>query len=177
MVERLVIAGSGGQGIVLIGRVFATVAVETVPFITFFPAYGAEVRGGVSSCQVILSSREIASPVSEVFDSMILMNPESVERFSSQRGPDCLTVVNASLCSPPPGPNVARVSATDMANELGDVRAANFIMLGAYLALRPLVPLAAAEDGVRQGFAGKPVALVRLNLDALRAGFSRVAKT
>ena len=63
MLERLLIAGSGGQGIVLIGRMLASVAVKNIPHVTFFPAYGAEVRGGTSNCQVVLSTKEIASPV------------------------------------------------------------------------------------------------------------------
>ena len=62
MLERILIAGSGGQGILLIGKMLAQLAVEKVPYLTFFQSYGAEVRGGTSNCQIIFSSHEIASP-------------------------------------------------------------------------------------------------------------------
>ena len=85
MLERVLIAGSGGQGVVLIGRIVATVALPRVPHITFFPSYGAEVRGGTSHCQVVLSSDEISSPLSERFDSLILMNQASCDHICTSR--------------------------------------------------------------------------------------------
>ena len=77
MLERLLIAGSGGQGVLTIGKILARVAVDQVPHLTFFPDYGAEVRGGTSHCEVILSSDEIASPLAETVDSCIIMNEPS----------------------------------------------------------------------------------------------------
>ncbi|MCG2661765.1 MAG: 2-oxoacid:acceptor oxidoreductase family protein, partial [Kiritimatiellae bacterium] len=70
MHERILIAGSGGQGVVSLGKLLARLAAETIQHVTFFPAYGAEVRGGTSNCQVILSANEIAAPIAEMFDSM-----------------------------------------------------------------------------------------------------------
>ena len=140
MHERVIIAGAGGQGIILTGKLLASAALQHVAHITFFPSYGAEVRGGVSKCQVVLSSEEIASPVSARFDSAIIMNQASLDRYLPNVEPGGVVIVNASLCRPPPGTAAVAVPATEQAIELGDVRVANFIMLGACLRMKPLVP-------------------------------------
>lgn len=170
MLERLLIAGSGGQGIILAGRILASVAVKATPHVTFFPSYGAEVRGGMSACHVILSSREIASPVSEQNDTLIIMNQESLNRFRPQMSPRCLAVVNASLCNVKPARNVLRIRATDIANSLGDTRSANFIMLGAYLSVKRVIPPAHIEKGIRELLAGKNRDMIELNIKAFRSG-------
>ena len=171
MTERILMAGSGGQGVILIGKLLATVAVDSVPHVTFFPAYGAEVRGGTSNCQLVFSEKEIASPVSEAFDSMIILNRESAKRYAEQMQACRLCVVNVSLCDPESlERNAVGVPATETANTLGDGRVANFIMLGAYLAHRPVVPVAAVREAIRTFFMPKGRKLVDLNLEALRLG-------
>ncbi|MFA7160272.1 MAG: 2-oxoacid:acceptor oxidoreductase family protein, partial [Kiritimatiellia bacterium] len=80
MLERILIGGTGGQGIVTVGKLLARAAIDAYPFVTFFPSYGAEVRGGTSSCQVILSTAEISSPLSERFDTVLAMNQQSARR-------------------------------------------------------------------------------------------------
>lgn len=170
MLERLVIAGSGGQGVILAGRLLAAAALETVPQITFFPSYGAEVRGGASSCQVTLSSDEISSPLSSDIDSILLMSQESLRLFSPQLTPQTLIMVNQSLCKAPPGMRSHLVPASEMANQIGDMRVANFIMLGAYLKQKPVVLPAAIEAGIRDYLSGKEPRVTELNLKAFRSG-------
>ena len=94
MLERIFIAGSGGQGVLTTGKLLASVAVDHVDHLTFFPSYGAEVRGGTSNCQVVFSSNEIASPVSEEFDTLIIMNQESANVFLDRQTPDALVLLN-----------------------------------------------------------------------------------
>jgi len=171
MHERLLIAGSGGQGVIVLGKLLAAAAVNHVPHVTFFPSYGVEVRGGTSNCQVVLSSREIASPVSEQFDSVIILNRASAEKFLPQLDPDGLAVVNLQG-DDPDSPGALTIRATEMANELGNVRAANFILLGVYLARKPLVPLDDVEAGMRNIFAHKNPKVLALNIQALHTGLS-----
>jgi 2-oxoglutarate ferredoxin oxidoreductase subunit gamma len=171
MLERILIGGSGGQGIISMGRLLAAVAMEHVPHVTFFPSYGIEVRGGTSNCQIVLSSGEIASPVPDEVDTLIAMNQQSLDRFAGQRVAGGLLLVNASLCPEATAAGGAvLVKATDMANDLGDVRVANSIMLGVYQARRPILPLAAMEQEIRNMLAEKGDALIDLNLRAFRAG-------
>lgn len=172
MLERLLIAGSGGQGIVLVGKTLASVAVKDIPHVTFFPAYGAEVRGGTSSCQIILSSEEITSPVSEQFDSMIMMNQPSFDRFLPEMTKNCLIIINSSMCNVPASPPTLAVNATELADRLGDTRVANFVMLGAYLGAKRIASPAETEECIQRILAGKSRTLIDLNIKALHAGFT-----
>lgn len=173
--ERIVIAGSGGQGIVLIGRLLADMALPYAAHITFFPAYGAEVRGGLSNCQLVFSDTEIASPVGRVFDSMILMNAAGAERYRAALRPDGLAVYDADLCASLSAGDGIGIGATRMADGMGDRRAANFILLGAWMAARRLFPIDRLEIEVAAAFAGKPDAVRALNVAAFHAGFQAVA--
>ncbi len=177
--ERILIAGSGGQGIVLIGRLLAGMALPYVPHITFFPAYGAEVRGGLSNCQLVFSDSEIASPVDKVFDSMILMNDAGAARYRRALRPDGLLVYESALCPSLRGCGRAGVAvdATRMAVALGDGRAANFIMLGAWMATRKLFPHSVLETEVVAVFAGKPPSVCDRNIAAFRKGFQAAGKS
>ena len=170
MLERLLIAGSGGQGIVLIGRLLASVAVKSSTHVTFFPAYGAEVRGGTSNCHVVLSSEEIASPVSEELDSIIVMNQASLEKFLPKMTRRNLVLINSSMCKVPARIQAVSIRATALANQLGHTRTANFIMLGAYLARKQLVSPADIEKGIASAFSGKDKSLTEINTKAFRIG-------
>lgn len=170
MHERLLIAGSGGQGTLLIGKVLATVALKSIPNVTFFPSYGIEVRGGTSSCQVVLSSDEIASPVCESFDSMILMNEASVTRFLPLAGSGCLTIIGAHADQNGQRPGAVCIPAIELADKLGSTRVANFILLGVYLARKPVVPAADVEEQLSRMMKEKNEKLLQINLQAFRMG-------
>ncbi len=170
MLERILIAGSGGQGIILLGKLLAHLAVDSVPHVTFFPSYGAEVRGGTSNCQVILSAHEIASPLAEELDSLLIMNQQSATRYLPSLTPAGIAVINASLCQPADDKRFKLVKATEIADHLGNVRAANFVMLGTWLKHKPLLPPAAVENHIRKTFTGAKSAVVEINLQAFQAG-------
>ena len=168
--ERILMAGAGGQGIVFLGRLLATAALRNTTHLTFFPSYGAEVRGGTSNCQVILSTDEISSPVAKEFDTMVLMNQESMHRFLTCLAPGGTAVINGSLCKTEPASNHILVRATEEADRLGDQRVANLVMLGALLAHRPLAAPVEVEEDLRALLAGRPTHIVELNLAAFRKG-------
>jgi len=170
MLERIFIAGSGGQGVLTTGKLLASVAVRHVEHLTFFPSYGAEVRGGTSNCQVVFSSREIASPVSERFDTLIVMNQESADAFLSRQAPGALVLLDSSLCSVDPQENIIMLEALRMADELGNARVANVILLGAYLSQRSWIPPQAMESGIVELLSHKGERVIDLNLRALRTG-------
>jgi 2-oxoglutarate ferredoxin oxidoreductase subunit gamma len=170
MHERVLIAGSGGQGIVFTGKLLATAALEQIPHITFFPSYGAEVRGGTSNCQVVLSSAAIASPVSETFDSMLIMNDASAAKFIPRATASCLVLVNGFLCRRPLPPPCVSLGVTEVAQALGSARAANLVMLGAYLARKPVVSKDNVARALQQLFADKGKSTIDVSLRAFQAG-------
>ncbi len=170
MRERILIAGSGGQGVILVGKILATVSLRTVPHITFFPSYGAEVRGGVSHCQIILSSDEIASPVSTRLDTIMSMNQAGSDEFRSRLEPDGLLIINRSLCQVPKNGDILAPPASEIANDLGEARAANFVMLGVYAARRAHVRPDDAEAAIEKTFGHKNRTACDVNLRAFQAG-------
>ncbi len=173
MLERVLIAGAGGQGVIMLGKALARLAVDVAAHVTFFPSYGAEVRGGTSNCQVIFSSHEIASPLAEEFDSLIIMNQQSLTRFLPTLAPKGLAVINQSLSQAPRAQGRVLIRATEMAYQMGSVRVANFIMLGAWLAHKPLLVAKAVEGFIAKSFAGQPD-LVKINIQALRKGMQHI---
>jgi 2-oxoglutarate ferredoxin oxidoreductase subunit gamma len=159
------------------GKTLAITAVDHIAHVTFFPSYGAEVRGGTSNCQVVFSSEEIASPVSDLFDSMLIMNQASADKFLSRRADPCLVVINGALCETRPEPAAVVVEALGIANELGDSRVANFVMLGAYLECKPLFPVEAVRAAIEKVLASKGSKLVDMNLRAFDAGIEACRKS
>lgn len=172
MLERVLIAGSGGQGVLLIGRILARTGMSCVPHVTYFPAYGAEVRGGTSNCQIVLSDAEIHSPVPDQFEAMLILNQESADRFLPQRTDTTRVVLNTSLCKAPAGEVACGIAASDIANKLGDTRVANFVMLGAYLAANDDIAVETVKTCIGNELSGKPSALVDMNINALDIGLS-----
>ena len=132
MEERILIAGSGGQGALTIGKFVALMAMKEHR-VTFFPSYGAEVRGGTAHCHVVISEGAIANPVVDEATVMIVMNQLSYRRFASRVRRDGLLLVNSSMVRAEPAVACGRlvaVAATQLANEMGEMRVANVILLG-----------------------------------------------
>ena len=167
--NRILMAGVGGQGILFIGKLLANAAVREVAHVTFIPSYGAEVRGGPSSCQITLSDTEISSPVAERFDAMILMHHDGVSRYLTQLARGGMAVINSSLSPVEPAPNRRLVPATERAEALGDGRGAGMILLGVLLKSRQVMTPAGVEATLRQ-MSGMKAAVLESNLAAFRAG-------
>lgn len=170
MLERMIIAGAGGQGVVLMGKLLASVVIDSVPHVTFFPAYGAEVRGGTSNCQIILSSDRISSPVSEEFDTMVIMNQASMDKFLPELAENGTIFINSSLCDVPPDLDCVRVDATDLAVKIGNAKTSNLVMLGALIARKQLAAPADIESAIKSAMAQKGGKLTELNVKAFKRG-------
>ena len=170
MHEGIIFAGSGGQGVLTLGKVLARAAMKSDLQCTYFPSYGTEVRGGTANCQVVIADEEIHSPLVEEADTLFAMNQPSYDRFSRQLRSGGLLVINASMATPATADdNTIAVPATEIANELGDVRVANVVMLGAYNRRRRIVPDDLLFEQVSYAFGGLKGRLLELN----RAAFER----
>jgi len=140
--EELTIAGHGGQGIILLGKLLAHTAMRNAMEVTYMPAYGAEVRGGAASCSVAMSSEPIASPLVAHPDSLITMNATSFEQFVHRLKSGGLIVINSSQIDRRPDRDdvaVLALPADEIAVELANPRSANMVMLGAYLQCKQLL--------------------------------------
>jgi len=173
---KTVFAGFGGQGVLLMGYVLAYSAMLEGKHVTYLPSYGAEVRGGTANCVVSVSDEEIASPVASSPDVAVIMNNPSLEKFQNQIQSGGIIYVNSDLINfrPLRGDIILyEVPANTLALEMGNDRAANMVMLGAYLRHTPLVELKTAQEVVGRVFADK-TGLVELNREALKAGYESV---
>ena len=171
MTERVIMAGFGGQGVMLLGKLLAEVAMEERMNVTFFPSYGTEVRGGTANCHVVVCDGEIFSPVVEDADSLIIMNEASYARFHECLRPDGVMFYNSSMVRPEGGNGRCMpVPATDTAVRLGSMKVANMVMLGAYNAMKDIVPDSKIIDVLRRSLTGRKAALLEINRQALDRG-------
>jgi len=171
MTERVIMAGFGGQGLMLLGRLLAQVAMEEGKNVTFFPSYGTEVRGGTANCHVVISDGEIFSPVVEDADSLIIMNQASCERFNNRLKPDGVIVYNSSMVHPiSKNGDALAVPATETAVELGSTKVGNMVMMGAYNAMKEIVSVDGIIECLKKSLTGKKAALLEVNRKALERG-------
>ncbi|MFP4056657.1 MAG: 2-oxoacid:acceptor oxidoreductase family protein [Candidatus Brocadiia bacterium] len=173
MNEKLIVAGFGGQGTLFVGKLVAQAMMEAGSNVTYFPSYGAEVRGGKANCQVIISDGDIFSPVIDRADALLAMSQLSWDFFACRVKPNGLVVLNSSMADPGQEPRPQRllsIPATDIASELGDVRATNMVMLGAYNRVRDLLPVDALVAHLRQVLTGRKARLFDLNREAIARG-------
>ncbi len=130
------VAGFGGQGVLFLGALLANVALRQNFHVTWLPAYGPESRGGTANCNVVISEKQVASPLVTMPDVVMAFNGPSLERFEPTVKAGGVLMYNSSLISEAPSRTdieVVAVPATGLADELGDGKVANLVMLGAYL--------------------------------------------
>ncbi len=172
MEHGLIVAGFGGQGVVLAGKLVASAALMENREVVWAPSYGPEMRGGEVHCTVVVSDRRIGSPEVSLADSLVLMDKTSLTRFGRRLKPGGLLLVNRSLVSDEldgSAYELLAVRATEEAGSLGDQRVANVLLLGAYLTRRPVVTLDSLTEAMRQTAQGNQK-LLDVNLRALDRG-------
>lgn len=175
MYQDVIIAGFGGQGVLLIGNVLAQAAMLVGQNVTFMPVYGVEMRGGTANCTVVISDEEIGSPVIHSPMSVIAMNQPSLVKFQPRLRPGGILVVNASLVESEQifqaGEHiVVAIPANDIADELGTVKMANIVALGAWVQATAVLPFQSVRDVVVSLFASKGKKLIQANDQALVRG-------
>ena len=172
--EEVIIAGFGGQGIILAGRLLAQTAMEAGKEVTYMPSYGAEVRGGTANCMVVIAEKEIACPVIGNPSSLIVMNKASLDKFAPRLRKGGLLVMNSSLIDTEPQVDdticVLAVPADEIAVGLGNPKVANMVALGAYLQKRDLFGADAAAKCLPQTIAKHYHHTLQANTEALHKG-------
>ena len=171
--EEVVIAGFGGQGVVLLGKLLATAGMRAGYEVTYMPSYGAEVRGGTANSMIVLADRPIASPLVITPDSLIAMNAASLEKFAPRVKQNGLLVLNSSLVTQRPERSdlaVTELPAEEIALELGAPKAANMVALGAYITLRSLLSVQQVGDCLQEVLAPRYHKTIPINRQALEAG-------
>lgn len=140
--HEIIIAGFGGQGVLSMGQIIAYAAMKEGKEVSWMPSYGPEMRGGTANCIVIVSQARISSPIVSTFDSAILLNQPSIDKFVDLVKPGGILLFEQSnVITPPSRADVENlgIDALEEAQKLEKKQVANMIMLGAFLERRPIV--------------------------------------
>ncbi len=173
MQNDVIMAGFGGQGILLIGKMLAYAGMHEGKEVSWLPSYGPEMRGGTCNCTVVISDKPVGSPVIQSPRAVVAMNLPSLEKFEPDMRAGGHLVINTSLINrgaERDDVEVVEIPANQIAQELGNPRGANMVALGAYVGATGAVSLEQVEAVVRQTFAAKP-SVIDVNLEALHQGY------
>jgi 2-oxoglutarate ferredoxin oxidoreductase subunit gamma len=173
----LIIAGFGGQGVMLMGQVLATAAMIEDKHSTWLPSYGPEMRGGTANCTVVISEEMIGSPIADTPNSVIAMNIPSLLKFEEKLSPEGLLIINTSVVDREPSRKdiqVAKIDANKIAEEIGNLRVANMVVLGAYVEKTGLISMESIEKAFERKLTGKKAKLIDMNIKAVEAGMEAV---
>lgn len=176
MKEEIICSGSGGQGIIFMGKLLAWGTLKENKFVTYIPSYGAEMRGGAANCSVIISDSPIPSPLIENSTTLIVMNRNSLDRFEGRLKKGGLLIVNSSLIDRKTQRRdieVIYLPTTQIAEEIGNIKVANMVALGAYIGKSQILSLKSLEEPLSYLLDEKE--LLHINLKALRKG-SQIGK-
>jgi len=171
--EKILIAGFGGQGIILLGRIIAQAAVLENKNVTYIRSYGGEIRGGTANCLVRVSNGEIASPVFEKANIAIIMNQPSLDKFKNKIDKHGLLILNESVVERKPRRkdlNLKGLKLNELALRLGSIKVANVIGLGLLIKQKPFIKISSIEKTLREIFKGRED-LLNINLKALKLGY------
>lgn len=178
MNEKIIIAGFGGQGVMSIGKILAYAGMLENKQVSWLPSYGPEMRGGTANCNVMLSDTMIGSPViSKDATAAIIMNLPSLKKFENEVTAEGKIIINSSLIKEKTersDVDAYYIPANELAAELGNSKAANMIMLGAYLELTGAVEIETALEAFLKVFGENKNNLIPLNREALLKGAQAV---
>jgi 2-oxoglutarate ferredoxin oxidoreductase subunit gamma len=173
MLVKTIISGFGGQGVLSMGLSLAQAAMSEGKYVTYLPSYGAEVRGGTANCTVAISDEEIASPIASSPDFVIAMNQPSLTKFQNQIKTGGILFLNSSMVQSGTSREdieVVCIAADAIANELGNAKSANMVMLGAFIGRSRIVSLEGIIDGLKNTLKNKHK-LIAINEKAINAGY------
>ncbi|SDN47025.1 2-oxoglutarate ferredoxin oxidoreductase subunit gamma [Desulfonauticus submarinus] len=179
--QDVIIAGFGGQGVMLIGNLLAYAAMEENLNVTYIPVYGPEMRGGTANCTVVISEEDIGSPI--IFNpiSLIVMNRPSLDKFQPRLQDNGILILNSSLIETELADKdrlkAYPVPANEIADKLGNIKMANMVALGAYIQATQILPLSAVQNALESVISSHYAHLIPHNAKALEAGAKHVQET
>ena len=173
MTSEIIMAGFGGQGVLLMGQLTAYAGMIEEKNVSWLPSYGPEMRGGTANCCVIVSDEPVGSPVVTEADAVIVMNKPSLDKYESALKPGGKLFVNSSLIDKKATRSdidVHYIPVNDIATELGNARVANIVMLGAYVASSGAVSKKSVIEAVEYVLGKGKAHLIPVNEQAFDEG-------
>lgn len=177
MTEELLISGFGGQGVLSMGKILAYAGMTEGKEVTWMPAYGPEQRGGTANVTVIVSDEPISSPVLSSYDTAILLNQPSLDKFESKVKPGGVLIYDSfGISSPPTRTDITayKINAMDVAAELKMMKVFNMVVLGAYLKVRPILNSDDIVAALRKSLPERHHNLIPMNEKAILKGMELI---
>ncbi len=179
MTEEIIIAGFGGQGVLSMGKILAYSGIMQDQEVSWMPSYGPEMRGGTANVTVILSDERISSPILRAYDTAIILNQQSMDKFESAVKPGGTLLYDPNGITHHPTREdiyIYKVEGAKKATEMGNTKIFNMVVLGAYLKINPVVKLENVIKGLRKSLPERYHKLIPLNEDAINIGMDNVEK-
>jgi 2-oxoglutarate ferredoxin oxidoreductase subunit gamma len=173
--ERIIVAGFGGQGVMMIGKLLAHAGMMEHKNVSWLPSYGPEMRGGTANCNVIVSDNVIGAPVVTEATCVIAMNLPSLDKFEPFVKKGGRLLINSSLIqrtSTRDDVKVLEIPVNDIANKQGSLRVANVVMLGAYITLSKVVKKETILEAIKEVLGQSKQHLLDINVKALEEGIT-----
>lgn len=177
MKEEIIIAGFGGQGVLSMGKILAYGGIMQDQEVAWLPSYGPEMRGGTCNVSVVLSDNKISSPILSKFDTAIILNQQSMDKFENQVKPGGLLIYDTNGITRHPvrtDIKICRLDAAEEAIKMGNAKAYNMVVLGAYLKMKPVVTMDNVLKGLKKSLPPRHHNLIPMNEQAITVGMNAV---
>ena len=177
MTEEIIIAGFGGQGVLSMGKILAYSGIMQDQEVSWMPSYGPEMRGGTANVTVILSDERISSPYLKVFDTAIILNQQSMDKFEKSVKPGGILLYEPNGISHHPTRTdiqIYQIEANKIATEMGNKKIFNMVVMGAFLKIKPVVELENVIEGLKKSLPERYHDLIPLNKEAITIGMDSV---
>jgi 2-oxoglutarate ferredoxin oxidoreductase subunit gamma len=177
MTEEIIIAGFGGQGVLSMGKILAYSGIMQDQEVSWMPSYGPEMRGGTANVTVIVSDERISSPTLTKYDTAIILNQQSMDKFESTVKPGGILLYDPNGISHHPTRTdieIYKIDGAKLAAEMGNTKIFNMVVLGAYLKIKPIVKLDNVIKGLKKSLPERYHKLIPLNEDAITTGMKNV---
>jgi 2-oxoglutarate ferredoxin oxidoreductase subunit gamma len=177
MTEEIIIAGFGGQGVLSMGKILAYSGIMQGQEVSWMPSYGPEMRGGTANVTVILSDERISSPILTKFDTAIILNQQSLDKFEKSVKPGGILLYDPNGITRHPERkdiNIYKIDASHIATEMGNPKVYNMVVLGAHLKVNPIVEMNNVKAGLKKSLPERYHHLLPLNESAIEEGMKHV---
>ena len=177
MTEEIIIAGFGGQGVLSMGKIPAYSGIMQNKEVSWMPSYGPEMRGGTANVTVIVSDERVCSPILNAFDTAVILNQQSLDKFEDKVKPGGYLIYDPNGITKKPTRkdiHIYSIEGAQLASDMGNSKVFNMIILGAFLKLRPIIDNKNVEEGLRHSLPERAHKLIPLNMQAVQVGMDNV---
>jgi 2-oxoglutarate ferredoxin oxidoreductase subunit gamma len=179
MTEEIIIAGFGGQGVLSMGKIMAYSGLMQDMEVSWMPSYGPEMRGGTANVIVIISNDRISSPIIKKFDTAIILNQQSMDKFESAVKPGGILIYDSNGITRHPERKditIYRVEAAEEASRMKSPKTFNMIVLGGFLKIKPIIKLENVVKGLKKSLPERYHSMIPMNEKSLERGMEIIKK-